>query len=80
MDHDHADKRLFAGPELVADLLQDFIREPWVQALDLSTLDESAKDTLADGRLSPVVSPVLWCVGALSPRVTRHATAHHYPQ
>ena len=39
MDYDHAYKRLFAGPELVADLLREFIREPWVQALDLSTLE-----------------------------------------
>jgi len=43
MDHDHAYKRLFAGPELVADLLRDFIREPWVQALDCTVPPESRR-------------------------------------
>jgi hypothetical protein len=39
MEHDHAYKLLFARPELVADLLRDFVREPWVETLDLATLD-----------------------------------------
>ena len=39
MEHDHAYKRLFSRPELVADLLREFVREPWVAALDLATLD-----------------------------------------
>jgi len=39
MEHDNAYKLLFSRSELVADLLRDFVRQPWVEALDLTTLD-----------------------------------------
>jgi len=38
-DHDHSYKHLFGHPELIRDLLQGFIHEPWVAELDLSTLE-----------------------------------------
>jgi hypothetical protein len=30
MEHDHAYKLLLLRPELIADLLRDFVGEPWV--------------------------------------------------
>ncbi len=61
MDHDHAYKRLFAGPELVADLLREFIREPWVQALDLSTL-ERVSASFVSTDLRDRESDIIWRV------------------
>jgi len=38
-DHDHSYRYLFSHPELIRDLLQGFIHEPWVAELDLTTLE-----------------------------------------
>ena len=38
-DHDNAYKLLFSFTPVVADLVRGFIREEWVQGLDLSTLE-----------------------------------------
>ena len=38
-EHDSAYRLLFSHPEMVADLLQGFVKEPWVQELDFSTLE-----------------------------------------
>ena len=32
--HDHSYKLLFSHPEMVADLLRGYVREPWVEQLD----------------------------------------------
>lgn len=37
--HDHSDKRLFAHPEMVRDLLTGFVPQPWVALADLRTLE-----------------------------------------
>ncbi|MBK1720521.1 Rpn family recombination-promoting nuclease/putative transposase [Thiocystis violacea] len=37
--HDHSYKRLFSHPEMVRDLLTDFVHEDWVSQLDLATLE-----------------------------------------
>jgi hypothetical protein len=51
MDHDHAYRLLFSRPEIVADLLREFVGEPWVEALDLTTLERvSASFVSADLR------------------------------
>ena len=38
-DHDHSYRYLFNHPELIRDLLEGFIHEPWVGGLDLTTLE-----------------------------------------
>ncbi len=40
MDHDHSYKLLFSHRAMVEDLLRGFVREPWVQGLDFSTLEK----------------------------------------
>jgi hypothetical protein len=37
-EHDGGYRSLFSHPEMVADLLRDFIREDWVRELDFKTL------------------------------------------
>jgi predicted transposase YdaD len=63
MEHDHAYKLLFAHPELVADLLLDFVREPWVDALDLATLDRVSA-SFVSSELRERESDVIWRVRA----------------
>jgi predicted transposase YdaD len=38
-DHDGSYQDLFSHPELVADLLRGFVKEPWLKQADLSTLE-----------------------------------------
>ncbi len=38
-DHDTGRRWLFSDPQMVADLIRGFIREPWVEDLDLETLE-----------------------------------------
>ena len=61
MEHDHAYKLLFAHPELVADLLLDFVREPWVDALDLTTL-ERLSASFVSSELREREGDVIWRV------------------
>jgi predicted transposase/invertase (TIGR01784 family) len=37
--HDHSYKLLFSDPEMVRDLIRGYIREPWVEQLDFTSLD-----------------------------------------
>ena len=46
--HDAGYKRLFSNPRLVADLLVGFVREPWVQQLDLGTLERVNASYVSD--------------------------------
>ena len=48
MEHDHAYKLLFSHPQLVADLLRGFVREDWVQQLDLSSLEPVSGHYVSD--------------------------------
>lgn len=48
MDHDHAYKRLFSQPELVADLLRGFVHESWVDQLNLTTLEPVSATYVSD--------------------------------
>ena len=61
MEHDNAYKLLFSRPELVADLLRDFVREPWVEALDLTTLDRVSASFVSTD-LRDRESDVIWRV------------------
>lgn len=48
MNHDAGYKRLFAHPELVADLLTGFVREPWIAELDFGTLEKYPTEFIDD--------------------------------
>jgi len=61
MEHDHAYKLHFSYPELVADRLRELVREPWVEALDITTVDRvSASFVSADLRSRE--SDIIWRV------------------
>ncbi len=47
-DHDHSYKHLFSHPELVRDLLLGFIKEKWVEKLDLNTLEKVNGNYISD--------------------------------
>ena len=40
--HDLSYKLLFSEPEIIIDLLQGFVHEPWVKELDFTTLEKVA--------------------------------------
>ncbi len=48
MEHDASYKDLFSHPEMVADLLTGFVPEPWVQELDLGTLEKVSGSYVSD--------------------------------
>jgi predicted transposase/invertase (TIGR01784 family) len=60
-DHDHGYKRLFSHPEMVADLLRDFVHEDWVRDLDFSTL-EMVPGSYVTRELRRRESDVVWRV------------------
>lgn len=39
--HDHSYKLLFSYPEMIADLLRGYVRQPWVEQLDFSSLERA---------------------------------------
>ncbi|HET8696413.1 MAG TPA: Rpn family recombination-promoting nuclease/putative transposase [Gammaproteobacteria bacterium] len=47
-DHDHAYKLLFSHAEMVRDLLEGFIKEPWLRELDYSTLEKVPGSYVSD--------------------------------
>lgn len=47
-DHDSGYKLLFSHASLVADLLRGFVHEPWVEGLDLSTLEKVNSSYVTD--------------------------------
>ena len=47
-EHDNSYKLLFSYPEMVVDLLQGFVREAWVDALDFSTLEQVSGSFVSD--------------------------------
>jgi predicted transposase/invertase (TIGR01784 family) len=61
MDHDHSYKLLFSHPEMVADLLRGFVREPWVQELDFSSLEKMSGNYVTDD-LRDREDDVIWRV------------------
>ncbi len=48
MQHDPSYMRLFSHPEMVADLLKGFVREDWVNQLDLTTLERVSGSFVTD--------------------------------
>ncbi|MBF0152325.1 MAG: Rpn family recombination-promoting nuclease/putative transposase [Magnetococcales bacterium] len=47
-DHDSGYKRLFSHPEMVRDLLLGFVKESWVNEVDLSTLEKASGGYVTD--------------------------------
>ncbi|OOG22000.1 transposase [Thioalkalivibrio denitrificans] len=61
--HDHGYKLLFSHPEMVADLIRGYVREPWVERLDFSTLHRVGNGYVSDDlreREDDVVWRVRW--------------------
>ncbi len=48
MQHDSTYKRIFSHPELVEELLRDFVAEPWCQQLDFGTLEKLNESYITD--------------------------------
>jgi predicted transposase YdaD len=59
--HDPGYKRLFSHPQAVEDLFRGFLREDWVEQLDLSTL-ERVGSSFISGDLRERRSDVIWKV------------------
>jgi len=62
-EHDRGYRLLFSHPEMVADLLRDFVHEEWVQDLDFSTLEQIPGSYITpefSSRESDVVWRVRW--------------------
>jgi predicted transposase YdaD len=47
-EHDNSYKLLFSHAEMVADLLRGFVREPWVNEVDLDTLERVSGSFVSD--------------------------------
>lgn len=47
-DHDGGYKLLFSQPRMVADLIRGFVREPWVEKLDFSSLERVSPAYVSD--------------------------------
>ncbi len=60
-DHDQGYKQLFSHPELVRDLLLGFVREEWVQELDLDTLERVNGSYISDD-LRERENDIIWRV------------------
>jgi hypothetical protein len=61
MDHDHSYRLLFSHRDMVEDLLRGFVREPWVQGLDFSTL-EKVNGTYITDDLRDRADDLIWRV------------------
>ncbi len=59
--HDSAYKLLFSEPEIIVDLLQGFVHEPWVKELDFNTLEKVSGSYITDD-LRSREDDVIWRV------------------
>ncbi len=59
--HDHSYKLLFSEPEIVIDLLQGFVHDPWVKELDFTTLEKVSGSYVSDD-LRDREDDVIWRV------------------
>jgi predicted transposase YdaD len=61
--HDGGYRHLFSFPRMVADLLREFVREPWVSQLDFSTLERVSGSFVSEDlqqRYNDVAWRLLW--------------------
>jgi len=47
-EHDAGYKRLFSNKQMVADLIRGFVKEPWVEELDMDTLERISGSFVSD--------------------------------
>lgn len=66
MDYDGSYKNLFSHPEMVAELLRGYVREPWVEQLDFSSLEKVNAHYVSED-LHPRSDDVVWKI-RLGPR------------
>ncbi len=59
--HDQSYKLLFSEPEIIIDLLQGFVHEPWVKELDFTTLEKVSGSYVSDD-LRSREDDVIWRV------------------
>ncbi len=59
--HDSSYKLLFSEPEIIIDLLQGFVHEPWVKGLDFSSLEKVSGSYITDD-LRSREDDVIWRV------------------
>jgi predicted transposase/invertase (TIGR01784 family) len=59
--HDSSYKLLFSEPEIIIDLLQGFVHEPWIKELDFSTLEKVSGSYISDD-LRSREDDVIWRV------------------
>jgi hypothetical protein len=60
-EHDKSYKKLFSHPQMIQDLLQGFVSEPWVAQLDFSTL-ETMKDSFVSDDWRERHDDIIWRV------------------
>ena len=60
-EHDASYKNLFSHPQMVQDLIQGFVHEPWVQDIDFSTLETAGSEYITDD-LAKRSNDIIWRV------------------
>ena len=63
--HDRSQRLIFSHPQVIRDLLRGFVREPWVEDLDLATLESLSSELLSGdlpGEFEERRSDVIWQV------------------
>ena len=60
-EHDKSYKKLFSHPQMIQDLLQGFVAEPWVEQVDFSTL-ETVKDSFVSDDWRERHDDIIWRV------------------
>ncbi len=58
-EHDKGYKKIFSHPQIIQDLLQGFVSEPWVAELDFSTL-ETVKDSFVSDDWRERHDDIIW--------------------
>jgi len=59
-DHDNIYKLLFSEPQMIIDLLEGFVHEPWVKQLDFSSLEKVASHYVSDDLRSREDDLIWW--------------------
>jgi hypothetical protein len=70
-DHDASYKNLFSHPQMVQDLIQGFIHEPWVRDIDFSTLETAGSEYITDDLATEVRHQFSVFSGFSNPRFNR---------
>lgn len=71
MSHHQSYKLLFSHPEMVVDLLQGFVNEPWIAHCDFSTLDKVSGSYVSDD-LRDREDDLIWRILPISLKSSMH--------